>query len=124
MYCVDNGVVSIASPSFTRDEGRRLENMVFAELRRRYSEIFYYNENQKECDFIIAENSVPCLAIQVCYSLTAENRKREVEGLLDALTFFNLPEGLLLSFNQRDKFIIGDKTVRVLPVYDYFKSIH
>ena len=90
VYCVDNGVVSIASPSFTRDEGRRLENMVFAELRRRYSEIFYYNENQKECDFIIAENSVPCLAIQVCYSLTAENRKREVEGLLDALTFFNL----------------------------------
>ena len=124
VYCVDNGVVSIASPSFTRDEGRRLENMVFAELRRRYSEIFYYNENQKECDFIIAENSVPCLAIQVCYSLTAENRKREVEGLLDALNFFNLPEGLLLSFNQHDKFIIGDKTVRVLPVYDYFKNIH
>ena len=124
VYCVDNGVVSIASPSFTRDEGRRLENMVFAELRRRYSEIFYYNENQRECDFIIAENSVPCLAIQVCYSLTAENRKREVEGLLDALNFFNLPEGLLLSFNQHDKFIIGDKTVRVLPVYDYFKNIH
>ena len=117
VYCVDNGVVSIASPSFTRDEGRRLENMVFAELRRRY-------ENQKECDFIIAENSVPCLAIQVCYSLTAENRKREVEGLLDALNFFNLPEGLLLSFNLHDKFIIGDKTVRVLPVYDYFKNIH
>ena len=80
--------------------------------------------DRKECDFIIAENSVPCLAIQVCYSLTAENRKREVEGLLDALNFFNLPEGLLLSFNLHDKFIIGDKTVRVLPVYDYFKNIH
>lgn len=28
VYCVDNGVVFVTSPSFTRDEGRRLENMV------------------------------------------------------------------------------------------------
>ena len=47
-----------------------------------------------------------------------------MEYLYLHLNFFNLPEGLLLSFNQHDKFIIGDKTVRVLPVYDHFKNIH
>lgn len=47
-----------------------------------------------------------------------------MEYLYLHLNFFNLPEGLLLSFNLHDKFIIGDKTVRVLPVYDYFKNIH
>lgn len=122
VYCVDNGVVSAASPSFTRDEGRRLENMVFTELRRRYSEIYYYNENQKECDFIVSANAAPQLAIQVCYSLTAENRKREIDGLLDALSFFQMQHGVLLTFNQHDKFMIEDKTIDVLPVFEYFKD--
>ena len=122
VYCVDNGVVFVTSPSFTRDEGRRLENMVFAELRRRYSEIFYYNENRKECDFIVVRNSVPQLAIQVCYALTAENRKREVDGLLDALSFFKMGHGLILTYNQHDKFSVGDKTIEALPVSEYFKD--
>ena len=122
VYCVDNGVVFVTSPSFTRDEGRRLENMVFAELRRRYSEVFYYNENRKECDFIVVRNSVPQLAIQVCYALTAENRKREVDGLLDALSFFKMGHGLILTYNQHDKFSVGDKTIEALPVSEYFKD--
>lgn len=120
VYCIDNGIVSIASPSFTRDEGRRLENMVYAELRRCYSEIFYYNENQKECDFITLRNGVPQEAIQVCYMLTAENRQREVNGLLDALSFFQMSQGVILTFTQRDKFLVKDKIIEVMPVYDYF----
>ena len=73
--------------------------MVFAELRRRYSAIFYYNENRKECDFIVVRNYVPQLDIQVCYALTAENRKREVDGLLDACSFFKMGHGLILTYN-------------------------
>lgn len=122
VYCVDNGIVSVASPSFTRDEGRRLENMVFAELRRRYSEIFYYNENRKECDFIVVRDAMPRLAVQVCYDLTAENRRREVDGLLDALAFFRMNEGVILTYNQRDKFLVEDKTIEVLPAFEYFTS--
>ena len=122
VYCIDNGIVSVSSPSFTRDEGRRLENMVFAELRRRHSEIYYYNENQKECDFIVASGSTPQLAIQVCYALTAENRKREVNGLLDALSFFKMSHGLILTYNQYDKWSIEDKTIEVLPAFEYFKD--
>lgn len=76
VYCVDNGVVFVTSPSFTRDEGRRLENMV---LRNCVAVILRYSiiMNRKECDFIVVRNSVPQLAIQVCYALTAENRKRK-----------------------------------------------
>lgn len=122
VYCIDNGVVSVTSPSFTRDEGRRLENMVFAELRRRHSELYYYNESQKECDFIVVSGSTPQLAIQVCYNLTAENRKREVDGLLDALSFFKMSHGLILTYNQHDKFLTGDKTIEVLPAFEYFRE--
>jgi predicted AAA+ superfamily ATPase len=120
VYCVDNGVVSVASPSFSRDEGRRLENMVYTELRRRYSELFYYNENGRECDFVVTKNNIPALVFQVCYVLNAENREREIAGLLDAMNYFQLAEGHLLTFDQSDKILIDDKTIRVIPVHAYF----
>ncbi|WP_297643625.1 hypothetical protein [uncultured Bacteroides sp.] len=53
-----------------------------------------YNENRKECDFIVVSDAVPRLAIQVCYDLTAENRRREVDGLLNAPAFFRMAEGV------------------------------
>ena len=48
----------------------------------------------KECDFIVVSDAVPRLAIQVCYDLTAENRRREVGGLLNAPAFFRMAEGV------------------------------
>ena len=36
-------------------------------------------------------------AIQVCYSLTEENRKREVAGLLEAMDEFGLSEGMIIT---------------------------
>jgi hypothetical protein len=54
--------------------------------------------------------------------LTAENRKREVDGLLDALSFFKMGHGLILTYNQHDKFSVGDKTIEALPVSEYFKD--
>ena len=123
MYCVDNGVVFVTSPSFTRDEGRRLENMVFTELRRRYSLRYsIIMRTRKECDFIVVRNSVPQLAIQVCYALTARKPEKEVDGLLDALSFFKMGHGLILTYNQHDKFSVGDKTIEALPVSEYFKD--
>ena len=59
--------------------------------------------------------------------LSIQNGKEypfRMEYLYLHLNFFNLPEGLLLSFNQHDKFLIGVLTVHVLPVYDYFINIH
>jgi predicted AAA+ superfamily ATPase len=34
------------------DIGRKLENLVYIELKRRWNEI-YYHKNRKECDFIV-----------------------------------------------------------------------
>jgi len=52
VYSIDTGLVAANSISFSDDNGRLLENLVFLHLRRSYSEIYYFSE-KKECDFIV-----------------------------------------------------------------------
>ncbi len=121
VYFIDNGLQQAISPSFSQDKRRKLENAVFWELRRQYKEIYYYNENNKECDFVVCKNSQPILLIQVCWQLNAENREREQNGLLDAMGYFKLDQGVIISFDQQDKLIVGDKMIEVVPFWQFFK---
>lgn len=54
VYCVDNGLIDAVSLKSSNDLGHKLENLVYIHLRRKYKEIFYFdNRNASECDFIV-----------------------------------------------------------------------
>src|SRR3989338_9780851 len=95
IYLIDNAFVTFLSIQFSPDKGKLLENMVLGHLKRQASEVFVYNE-KKECDFVIKSGQTISQAIQVCHEFTEENRKRELQGLLEALGQFKLKEGLIL----------------------------
>ncbi len=120
IYFIDNGLQAAISGSYNNDLGRKLENMVFWELRRLQKELFYYNENAKECDFVVSKNKKIEQLIQVCYELTNENQGREIEGLLDAMNYFELSVGIILTFNQSDIILRNSKRIDVIPVYEFF----
>jgi len=88
-------MIKAASASFTEDSGHKLENIIFWELRRKNYGLYYFNENSKECDFIATENNEVKQIIQVCYKLTISNQDREINGLLEAMDFFDKPEGII-----------------------------
>jgi len=117
-YSIDNGFSNNNSASFSKDLGKMLENIVFLALRRRYDNIFYFQE-KKECDFVIKEGEKVTRAIQVCFNLKEETKDREIYGLFDALKEFKLNEGLILTYNQDDHFEIEGKTIKVLPVWKW-----
>ncbi|MDG4952977.1 ATP-binding protein [Actinobacillus equuli] len=119
-YFIDNGLQRVISPSFNQDLGRKLENAVFWELRRQFSELYYYNENNKECDFVVCKNSQPVQLIQVCWQLNSENIARERDGLLDAMNFFHFDKGVIVTFDQEDKLIIENKVIEILPFWKVF----
>lgn len=119
-YFIDNGLQRVISPSFSQDLGRKLENAVFWELRRQFSELYYYNENNKECDFVICQNSTPTQLIQVCWHLNAENITRERDGLIDAMNFFQFEQGVIVTFDQEDKMIVDGKTIEIVPFWKVF----
>lgn len=119
IYVIDPGIINIASSSFTEDKGHLLENLIYWELRRQGKKLYYYNENRAECDFVVMENEKMECAIQVCYELLPENREREICGLTDAMDFFKLDNGLLITFNQRDAFLHNGKRIEVLPAWEF-----
>jgi len=116
VYSIDNGLSSINSVSFSKDKGIMFENSVFLQLKRKYKEIFYFKKN-RECDFIVKEQEKIKYAIQICYELNEDNKKREIEGLIEAMEELKLKEGLIITLNQTDSFEIGDKKIKVLPVW-------
>jgi predicted AAA+ superfamily ATPase len=120
VYLVDNGLADVNSVSFSSNKGRMLENCVFLELRRAGKEIFYFREN-KECDFLVKERNAIVMAIQVCYELNEDNKQREIEGLVEAMKKFDLPDGTILTFGQQDELEISGKTIKILPVWRWLQ---
>ncbi|XHH07939.1 MAG: ATP-binding protein [Candidatus Bathyarchaeia archaeon] len=121
IYVIDNGLANVNSASFSSNKGRMLENLVFLGLRKSRKDIYYFKED-KECDFVVKEENKITQTIQVCYHLNEENKNREIDGLIEALDTFDLPEGLILTFNQQDTLKIGEKRIKVIPVWRWFEG--
>lgn len=117
-YFIDNGLVSQVGFSFSENLGKKLENAVYVELKRRKSELYYFND-VGECDFIIRQNGKVVMACQVTVSLKdEETRKREESGLMAAMEAFDLDEGLIVTLDEVDeKELPNGKRINVIPYY-------
>jgi len=118
VYSIDNGFSYNNSASFSKDKGKMLENLVFLALRRKFKEIFYFKETH-ECDFIVKQKDKIAYAIQVCFDFNEETKNREINGLIESLKKFSLKEGIILTYNQKDDFIIDGKKIIVKPVWEW-----
>jgi len=121
VYAIDTGMIKVNSRTFSNDAGRMLENMVFLQLRRLHREIYYFRQ-KKECDFIVCEKGRPKTLIQVCLQLDRDSLDREIAGITEAMDFFKLSKGLIITDDQKDTFALGKKTVNVVPFYEWAMS--
>jgi len=128
VYLFDTGYIHFLSNE-PEDLGRILENVVFIELFRREGimdnkNIFYHrSKGGKECDFVVMSRDKVHEAIQVTYELSEKNKRREVDGLLEALDSFGLSQGMILTYDQEDEFVEQGKRVVVKPVWKWLLKI-
>jgi predicted AAA+ superfamily ATPase len=121
VYAIDTGLINVNSGSFSEDNGRKFENLIYLHLRQKYREIYYFAE-KNECDFVIINNSKLVEAVQVCFELNPDNTSRELDGLVEALTFFNADEGFIVTLDQTDRLEKHGKIVYVVPAYQYLSK--
>ncbi len=119
IYTVDTGLANSVSFQFSENFGRQLENIVFLELRRQGLEI-YYHKNKHECDFIIRHSQKVVTAIQACQSLeNGSTRKRELDGLLEAMYEYKLQTGFIITEDEEETIAENELTIRVLPAWKW-----
>ena len=119
IYCIDNGFLTTVSFRFFDKKGALFENLVFSELYKYYPEEIYYYNDTHECDFIIHNEKTQC-AIQVCYEINNGCRDRELKGLKAAMKTFNLPKGLIITYDQEE--MITDN-IQIIPFWKIFSEM-
>jgi len=127
IYVADTGMIKTGAILFSNNYGALLENCVYNSLRIKAGvpgslgdrDIYYFSgKNGGECDFIIKAHGNPS-CIQVCWELTHDNQDREINGLLDAMDFFNQDYGIILTFNSEDIIQTAGKKIDVIPTWKY-----
>jgi len=113
-YFIDNGYISLLDVK--EDLGLKLENLVALELIKRNVKVYYW-KGKHECDFIVSTKKGR-EAIQVSYQLDG-NRKREIEGLLEAMRFFDLKKGLILTYDEEDELKVEGRKIVIMPVWKW-----
>jgi predicted AAA+ superfamily ATPase len=120
VYTMDLGLYTQNALSTSENNGRRLENLVFLQLRRTHKDIFYFQE-KGECDFVVLEKNTITKAIQVCAQITDDNFEREYNGLKEAMNSFNLSSGQIVTLNQSDTFVENGMTIELVPARLFLK---
>ncbi|MDR0321296.1 MAG: ATP-binding protein [Treponema sp.] len=129
VYIADTGLIKTGAVSFSANYGALLENCVFNSLRSKagvfgsYAErdIYYFTgKNGGECDFIVSPQGKP-FCVQVCWELTNDNQDREINGLLEAMDFFELNRGTIITYDTEDIIQTKRKKIEVFPAWKYIK---
>ncbi len=120
IYVIDPALIKVGSLSFGKNKGRLLETMVYWELRRKNNKIYYFNEENKECDFVMETEENKFVLLQVCWELNSNNEEREINGLISAMTFFKCDQGTIITANSFDNILVDGKEIVVEPFYQYF----
>ena len=111
-YCIDNGLVHANTQRFSEDKGHFFENLVFNELLNNGYENISFDNSKGECDFLAWKNR-ELHSFQVCYELTAQNYRREIEGL--RMLQVPVSTKTLITYNQKS----NEDDIRVVPLWEW-----
>lgn len=121
IYGIDHAMVTSVASGILVNSGHLLENLVFASLRRRYPEIYYYKtKTGREVDFIFPAAGKSRILIQVCESLAdTRTRNREVSALIEAMAELGVKTGTIVTRSEDKRLQTETGTVDLVPAWRF-----
>lgn len=125
VYPVDVALMNQRENAFAgKNPGMRLESIVYLDILRKNKpkgyDVYYYNENSFECDFLIVNGNVVREAIQVSYDISdPKTYRREIKGLVEAAKKTQAKELLLLTDHEYQDVDFDSFKIAIRPVWEY-----
>ncbi|MEA1973670.1 MAG: ATP-binding protein, partial [Candidatus Cloacimonadota bacterium] len=124
IYSIDTGLSKRVSFEVGKRIGDMLENIVYLELKRRYSEIFYFKTAQGyEVDFLIKEYEQITHLVQVSQTISDDKtKKRELRALIkavDELKHADHTKLYLLTMDESYTENIDGRTIEVINLLEW-----
>jgi hypothetical protein len=124
-YFVDNGMLHAINGSFSANKGMLLENLVFWQLYRMYgnvytTDIYYYQDQSHECDFILYKEGGQALPLQVCWQMTDENtRQRELKSLVKACNKVDSSRGIIVTLAEEQNLTYQNINIQIIAAWKW-----
>ena len=116
-YPIDHGLFAALNFHFSKDLGKKLENLVALEFFKMGKTPMYFKQI-KECDFVVEDGAGGFDAYQVAYDMEATQTKaRELDGLVAACQVLGKNEGTVLTFDHYEEVMHKDVQVTMKPVW-------
>lgn len=118
-YCIDTGLLNAKKTTLTNDFGKKLENIVAVELKRRNIDLYYYIvDNKYEVDFVIGDSTSITEVIQVVND-GQEMPKREIRTGVSACKKLHCKNLTLITWNTEEKKVEDDIKIQIIPIWKW-----
>ena len=123
IYCIDWALALRNSPIWDGGSSRSLENMVYLQLRRRYSGVFYYltKSGRQEVDFLaVGADGKVVLAVQVCQTLADRGTlEREIRPLAATVKYFGISDAVVVTLDDERRVQADGCDIRIVPAWKW-----
>ncbi len=124
IYSIDTGLSKRVSFEVGKRMGDMLENIVYLELKRRYSEIYYFKTSQGyEVDFLLKEYEQITHLLQVSQTLEDDKtKKRELRALVKAYDELKHVDSIrlwLLTMDESSIEQIDGKEIEIINILEW-----
>ncbi len=100
------------------DRGRKIENLVFIELFRKYGEVFYYTtKSGKEVDFYIPKE-------KILIEVSLEQDEERVKKLSESMSELKVKESVIITWNYEGEEEFKGKKIRFVPLWKWLLGIN
>lgn len=119
-YPIDTGLQSAVSFKVLDDTGKALETAVFLTLRRKFTQLYYWEE-EKEINFIVKHKEVIKYLVNVSVTITNQKTlEREKIALQAGMYQLQHPESYLVTMSDQTQTIQTDVgTIHCLPFHEF-----
>ncbi len=128
-YIVDTGLRTAAGFYLSEDKGIVMENVVFLKMREDrikdpLLEIFYWNNQKSEVDFVLRSGPKILILIQVTYaSKKDEIKERETTSLISAAVELKCNNLLIITWDYESEEEIKGKTIKFIPLWKWLLNL-